>query len=180
MMALFFWIIAASAALLIQPRLAIFDYPLNLTVIVVYAYGINKAVQHSAAQGFSDISAELKSTLFGAAIGFIEDSMTGAFIGPNVLSKGMTGLVSSFVFREIFFSWDSVLGGIVLCCLTIFDDLLSLGMRLIFSDLIIGGRAVAELIVMQAVMNIPFGLLVKPAHKDAPQEHEWFRRRRYN
>lgn len=179
-MTLAVWIIAAILALLLQPKLSLFEYPLNFSVAVVYAFGIKKAMQHSSATGSANVSAEIRATIFGAAVGLIEDCMTGSMIGPNILSKGLTGFISSFVFRDIFFLWESSLGGIVLCLLTMADGIVVVGSRLLFSNTVIGGRAVVELIIIQAIMNIPLGLLVKPGQKDAEMEQVWSRRRKYN
>jgi hypothetical protein len=60
------------------------------------------------------------------------------------------------------------------------DGLVVVGSRLLFSNTVIGGRAVVELIIIQAIMNIPLGLLVKPGQKDAEMEQVWSRRRKYN
>ena len=179
-MTLAVWVITAIITLLLQPKLSLFEYPLNLSVAVVYAFGIKQAMQRSAATGSANVSAEIRATIFGAAVGLIEDGMTGSMIGPNVLSKGLTGIISSFVFRDIFFLWESSLGGIVLCLLTMADGLVVVGSRLLFSNTVIGGRAVVELIIIQAIMNIPIGLLVKPGQKDTEMEQAWFRGRKYN
>ncbi|MGO9377392.1 MAG: hypothetical protein ACLPN1_11630 [Dissulfurispiraceae bacterium] len=180
-MTLAVWIIAAILALLLQSKLSLFECPVNLAVAVVYAFGINSAMmKHSAATGSADVSAEMKATFFGAVVGLIEDGMTGSIIGPNVLSKGLVGFISSFVFRDIFFLWESSLGGIVLCLLTMVDVSIALGVRLLFSNIVTGGRAVVELIIIQAIMNIPIGLLVKPGQKDTASEQIWFRKRKYN
>ena len=174
------WIVVTTLVLLFQPKLSLFAYPLNLSVAVVYAFAIKNAMQHSTATGSSDVSSEMKATFFGAAVGLIEDGMTGSMIGPNVLSKGLTGLISSVVFRDIFFLWESSLGGIVLCLLTMADGVVAVGTRLLFSNTLIGGRAAAELIIIQAIMNIPIGLLVKPGRKEAAPAQTWFRGRKYN
>ena len=106
--------------------------------------------------------------------------MTGSLIGPNVFSKGLVGFISSFVFRDIFFLWEASLGGIVLCLLTMVDVTVAIGSRLLFSNILIGGRALFELIMIQAIMNIPIGLLVKPGQKDVASGQIWFRGRKYN
>jgi hypothetical protein len=179
-MTLAVWFIVAILALLFQPKLSLFEYPPNLSVAVVYAFGIKNALQHSAASSSADVSSEIKATIFGAAVGLIEDCMTGSMIGPNILSKGLTGFISSFVFRDIFFLWESSLGSIVLCLLTMADGIVVVGSRLLFSNTVIGGRAVVELIIIQAIMNIPIGLLVKPGQKETVTEQTWFRGRKYN
>lgn len=179
-MTLTVWFCLAILALILQPKLSPFEYPLDLSVAVVYAFGLKKAVQQSAAAGSADVSAEFKATFFGVAVGLIEDCMTGFMIGPNILSKGLAGFISSFVFRDIFFLWESSLGGIVLCLLTMADGVLVVGTRLLFSNAAIGVRAAGELIIIQAIMNIPIGLLVNPGQKEASTGKTWFPRKKYN
>ncbi len=179
-MTLAVWIIAAALALLLQPKLSLFECPLNLSVAVVYAFGIKNAIQQSSAKGSGDVSREIKATIFGAVVGLIEDGMTGSLIGPNVLSKGLTGFISSFVFRDIFFLWGSALGGLVLCLLTIADGVVVVWIRLLFSNTVIGGRAVVDLVMIQAIMNIPVGLLVNPGQKETETEQTWYRGKKYS
>ncbi|HMK55261.1 MAG TPA: hypothetical protein VK448_01335 [Dissulfurispiraceae bacterium] len=173
------WIGVAILVLIIQPKLSLFEYPLNLSVVVVYAFAIRQSMQQSAAVGSGDVSTEIKATIFGAVVGLLEDGMSGSAIGPNLLGKGLVGLMSSFVFRDIFFQWDSSLGSIVLCILTIADGLIVIGLRLLVFNAVVSGWATAELIAMQAIMNIPLGLLIKPGQKEAA-ERSWFQKRRYN
>ena len=177
-MTLVAWIFVAVAAMIFQSKISLFGYPLNLSVVIVYAFGISQSIQQSASRSVS-VSAEIKSVIFGAAVGILEDGMTGTVMGPNLLGKGFAGFVSSFIFRDVFFQWDSVLGGIVLCLLTVADGFIVIGARLIFSNAAVGGWAVSRLIVLQAIMNIPLGLLIRPGPKESA-ERIWFRRRRYN
>ncbi len=161
------WLLIAFFVFIFQPKLSLFDYPLDLTIVLVYAYGIRSAMQQSAAVGFTDVTPELRSTAFGAFIGAIEDAMAGSLIGPNFLGKGLVGFISSFIFREIFFQWESVTGGIVLFFLTLLDGCVIIAMRLLFSNMVIGGSAAVELIIIQAIMNIPLGLFIGPGQRDS-------------
>jgi hypothetical protein len=174
------WFFFTALALLLQPKLALFDCPLNLSLALVYAFGIKTASHQSAASGSDDVTPEIRSTLFGAGIGLIEDAMIGSLIGPNLLSKGLSGFMSGIVYRDIFFQWASVLGGVVLPVLTLLDGLVVITAKQLFSNTTIGGPAAVELIVIQAVMNIPFGLVLNPGHNIATPRRSWIRGRRYN
>ncbi|HMK60492.1 MAG TPA: hypothetical protein VK452_05020 [Dissulfurispiraceae bacterium] len=173
------WICLAVLALIFQPKLSLFEYPLNLSVVVVYAFGIRQSIQQSMAAGSDDVSPEIKATIFGAVVGLLEDGISGSSIGPNLLGKGTVGLISSIVFRDIFFQWESSLGGIVLCILTIVDGFIIVVLRAVFFNTTIGGWATAQLIAMQAIMNIPLGLLIAPGQKETA-ERSWFRKRKYS
>jgi hypothetical protein len=174
------WFFFTALALLLQPKLALYDCPLNLTLALVYAFGIKTASHQSAASGSDDVTPEIRSALFGAGIGLIEDAMVGSLIGPNILSKGIAGFMSSIVYRDIFFQWASVLGGVVLPVLTLLDGLVVIAARQLFSSTTIGGPAVIELVIIQAVMNIPIGLVLSPGHNVATPRRSWIRGRRYN
>ncbi len=173
------WFLLAAAALLIQPKLALFDCPLNLTLVLVYAFGIRTAPHQPAASGSLDMTPEIISAAFGAAIGLVEDTMTGFIMGPNVLSKGLAGLTSSIVYREIFFQWESALGGVVLAVLTLLDGLVVIAARQLFSSAVIGVAAAANIVIIQSIMNIPFGLLIGPGKKVPAPKSGWFQRKRY-
>jgi hypothetical protein len=178
-MAMIAWFFLAAAALLLQPKLALFDCPLNLTLALVYAFSIKTAPHQPAASGSSDVTPEIMSAAFGAGIGLVEDVMTGFILGPNLLSKGLAGLVSSLVYREIFFQWESVLGGVVLAVLTMLDCLVVIAARQLFSNASIGGPAVANLLIIQSIMNIPLGLVLRPGHQIPGPKFRWFHKRRY-
>jgi hypothetical protein len=179
-MTLIVWVFFTALVLLVQPKLALFDCPLNLTAALVYVFGIKTASYQSAASGSDDVTPEIRSTLFGAGIGLIEDVMIGSLIGPNLLSKGLVGFMGSIVYRDIFFQWESVLGGVVLPLLTLVDGLVVIAARQLFSNMAIGGPAVVELLIIQAIMNIPIGLVLKPGNNIAPPKRLWIHGRRYN
>jgi cell shape-determining protein MreD len=174
------WVFITAIILLIQPKLALFDCPLNLTLALVYVFGMRTTAYHPAASGSDDVTPEIRSTLFGAGIGLIEDAMIGSLMGPNLLSKGLVGLMSSIVYRDIFFQWESVLGGVVLTVLTLLDGIIVIAARQLFSNMAIGGSAAVELIIIQAIMNIPLGLVLKPGQNIATSRRSWIRGKRYN
>jgi len=176
-MSLAVWIFLAFFALLFQPKLALFDCSLNLTIVIVYAFGIKTASPQPAASGSGDAAPEIASAAFGACVGLVEDILTGLIIGPNVLSKGLAGLAGSIVYREIFFGWSSVLGGVVLAVLTLLDGITVLAARQLFSGTTISGSVFVDVVVMQAIMNIPFGLVIRPGQN--MRALKWFYGKKY-
>ena len=176
----FVWVFFTAFVLLLQPKLALFDCPLNLTLALVYVFGIKTASYQPAASGSDDVTPEIRSTLFGAGVGLIEDAMIGSIIGPNLLSKGLVGFMSSIVYRDIFFQWESVLGGVVLSVFTLLDGLVVVAARQLFSNTAIGGPSVVELVIIQAIMNIPIGLVLKPGQNIVTPRRLWIRGKRYN
>lgn len=177
-MAIAVWALLASLALLLQPKLSLFDYPLNLTLALVYAFGMRTAFQQPGAFGFADVTAEIRSTVFGACIGAIEDAMSGSLIGPSLLSKGLAGFISSIMYRDIFFRWESVIGGVVLFFITFLDGIVVIAARQLFSNMAIGGHAAVDLVIMQAIMNIPLGLMLRPGQKASAPVSVWSQGRR--
>jgi len=174
------WVFFAAFALLLQPKLALFDCPFNLTLALVYAFGIKTASRQPAASSSDDVTREIRSTLFGAGMGLMEDAMIGSIIGPNLLSKGLAGFMSSIVYRDVFFQWESVVGGVVLAVLTLLDGIVVITARQLFSNTASGGPVVVELVIIQAIMNIPLGLILKPEQNIATSRFSWFHRKRYN
>jgi hypothetical protein len=170
-MSILAWGTASALAILLQPKLIIFDFPLNLTVALVYAFAINAPPLQSASTSFTDVSAEIRGSAFGAGIGLIEDAMSGSIIGLNMLSKGLTGFISSMVFRDIFYQWTPLIGCIVLFVLTLFD-----GIVLVLAGQFIAGVShrsfnVIDVVLIQAVYNIPLGLFIRSGQKMASMKY---------
>ena len=148
------WAILFFAALILQGTISIFHVHLNLTVLLVYYIGIKKK--------------EVKGLFFGACIGILEDSLSGAFLGPNLLSKGLVGYFSSFIYKR-FFIWTPLLGVISVCAFTFLDSGIVFLSRTIFDSMPVPLANAAYIIVIQALLNSLFGMAIKPGdlHKDA-------------
>lgn len=159
----FKWIFFVFLTFLIQTQISIFHHPLNLTVVLVYIFGLKSlALQPAArARGHFGSTVEIKSISFGAGIGILEDIISGAIIGPGFFSKGIIGFISVTAFKNLIFKWTPLVGGIALVILTIFDATIFTGMRVLFTGININGFIVLQAIFIQAIFNIPFGIIFK-------------------
>jgi len=158
------WISFVFLSFLIQAKIEIFNYPLNLTIMLIYIFSFKALLHPSKIGGNLTGVAELKGTLFGAGIGLMEDILTGSIIGPEFFSKGLTGFICAVIFSDVVFRWTPVLGGIAVIVLTSFDGFISTGLRMFFTDITINGVYTLQMILFQSFINIPFGILFKPGN----------------
>jgi rod shape-determining protein MreD len=143
----FFWAAILLFALILQGSISFFDISPNLTVILACYAGIRKR--------------EVKGMLIGSVIGMIEDSLSGAFLGPHLLSKGLIGYLSSLTYSR-FFIWTPLLGVITMSVLTFIDGLIIFASRSVFDRMPAGFLVALLIILIQSLLNAPFGLILKP------------------
>jgi rod shape-determining protein MreD len=143
----FFWAAILLFALILQGSISFFDISPNLTVILACYAGIRKR--------------EVKGMLIGSVIGMIEDSLSGAFLGPHLLSKGLIGYLSSLTYSR-FFIWTPLLGVITMSVLTFIDGLIIFASRSVFERMPASFLVALLIILIQSLLNAPFGLILKP------------------
>ena len=141
------WVVIMFFIFIIQGSISIFDITPNFTAVLVCYAGIKKR--------------EVKGMFLGSLIGIIEDNLASPFLGPNLLSKGLIGYLSSFIYSR-FFVWTPVLGMISISVLTLTDGFVVLMARSIFDKMPVSFGAAAFVITIQALLNAPFGLFLKP------------------
>jgi len=141
------WAAILLFAFVLQGSISFFDISPNLTVILACYAGIKKR--------------EVKGMLIGSVIGMIEDSLSGAFLGPHLLSKGLIGYLSSLTYSR-FFIWTPLLGIITMSVLTFIDGLIIFASRSIFDRMPAGFLVALFMIVIQALLNAPFGFILRP------------------
>ena len=141
------WAFIFFLALIMQGSLSLFDIMPNFTVLLAFYAGIK----------YGDI----RGLTVGAVMGIVEDSLSGAFIGPNLLSKGLVGYMSSFLYQK-FFVWSPLLGTISVAMFTFADSLTVFFLRSIFDRMPVSAGAALLIIVVQSLLNAPFGLFLKP------------------
>jgi rod shape-determining protein MreD len=141
------WAVVFFFALVMQGSLSLFDIVPNFTVLVAFYAGMK----------YGDI----RGLAVGAVAGMIEDSLSGAFIGPNLLSKGLVGYMSSFLYQR-FFVWNPLLGTISVVMVTFADSLTVFFLRSLFDRMPVSAGAALLIIVVQSLINAPFGLFLKP------------------
>ena len=170
-LAIVVWISVASIAILFQPKITIFDFPLNLTIAVVYAFAIMAPPLHSASVSFTDVSAEIRGSLFGGGLGLVEDAMSGTMPGLNVLSKGLLGFLSSIIFRDIFSHWTPLIGAIVLFVLTLLDGIIVIVTGMFIAGISISGFSAVQMIIIQALANLFLGAMIRSGQKIASMKY---------
>lgn len=143
----FLWAVILLVTFIIQGSISLFDVTPNLTVILVCYAGMKNR--------------EVKGMVIGSLIGIVEDSLSGAFLGPHLLSKSVVGYFSSLMYSR-FFIWTPLLGIISISLLTVTDSFIVFALRSIFDKMPVNIGAAAFIIVMQSILNAPFGLLLKP------------------
>ncbi len=158
------WTALAALAFLIQTHFSLFRVPLNLTLLVVYAFALRHLSSRSA--GPQSVAGELKSTAFGVAVGFFEDILAGSIVGPHIFSKGMTGFVTTFSFNDIIFRWTPLVGVCALLSLNFLDSLTGMGLRVLFTHLSVGWSSMLQSFAVQALITLPFGVLLRPPDPD--------------
>lgn len=122
----------------------------NLTAVLAYYAGIKKG--------------EINGMFYGSLIGVVEDSLSGAFLGPHMLSKGLVGYLSSFIYHK-FFIWTPVLGIIGLTAFTITDGFIVFTSRTVFDRMPSGLGTASFIIIMQSFINGIIGIFIKPDDK---------------
>ena len=141
------WAAIIFLTLIIQGSVSLFDVTPNLTVVLACYAGIRKR--------------EVKGMFFGSLIGIIEDSLSGAFLGPNLLSKSLVGYLSSFIYSR-FFIWTPLLGIISISVLTLIDSSVVFMSRSIFNKMPVSIGASVFIIAIQSLSNAPFGIFLRP------------------
>jgi rod shape-determining protein MreD len=130
----------------IQGSISLFDITPNFTVILACYAGIREG--------------EVKGLFFGSLIGIIEDSLSGNLLGPNLLSKGLTGYLAAFLYGKIFV-WTPVLGILTIMVFTAVDSFVVFTARSVFGTMPSGISTAAFIIAMQSIINAPLGIVLK-------------------
>jgi len=141
------WIFIIILAFIIQGSVSLYYITPNLTVVLAYYAGVKLR--------------EVKGLFLGGFIGLMEDSLTGILLGPNLLSKGLIGYFASFMYNR-FLLWTPVLGITSVFVFTLADGLIVYIMQSIFAKVPVDPGTALLVISLQALLNAPFGLFIKP------------------
>src|SRR5208337_373936 len=133
----------------------------NLTVVLVYYFGL-KSHQRNADRDFSGSKSEFESVAFGVIIGLMEDVISGSIIGPGLLSKGLLGLMTPVVFTDMIFKWTPLWGAITVVIFTLFDVMVVVCSRIMFTGIHVSGAILFQAMCVQSIINMPFGILLQP------------------
>ena len=155
------WILLAGLVFLLQTQCPFIREFSNLTVILVYYFGL-KSHQRNSGRDYSGSKAEFESVVFGVIIGGMEDVISGSIIGPGILSKGLLGLMTPVVFTDIIFKWTPLWGAIIIVIFTLFDGIVVVCTRVMFTGIHVTGAILFQTMCVQSITNMPFGILLRP------------------
>ena len=155
------WILLVVLVFLLQTQISFIRDFSNLTVILVYYFGL-KSHQRNSDRDYSGSKSEFESVAFGVIIGLMEDVISGSIIGPGILSKGLLGLMTPIVFTDMIFKWTPLWGAIVVVIFTLFDGVVMACSRIIFTGIHVTGALLFQAMCVQSIMNMPFGILLRP------------------
>ena len=141
------WAAIILLTVLVQGSVFLIHIKLNLTVILVCYIGMKRG--------------EIPGMFFGALIGLIEDIITGGLLGPNILSKGLIGYLSSSLYRKLFI-WTPLVGAINIFSLTFLDSSIVFILRSIFDKIPVDIGTALFIIMVQSLVNAPLGIFIKP------------------
>ncbi|MBZ0157109.1 MAG: hypothetical protein K8I29_12965 [Alphaproteobacteria bacterium] len=155
------WISVAVLAILVQAQLSFLSGFFSVSLILVYFFGLRSRLKLSAFE-WSGNKVEMKSVLYGALVGLMEDIFTGSIIGPGLLSKGLIGLLTPVAFTDLVFKWTPLWGGIVIVLFTLLDGAVLVGARTYFTGIHIGTMGLLQIFLLRSLVSLPFGILLKP------------------
>jgi rod shape-determining protein MreD len=147
-----FLAITVFFTLFLQGRVSVLGITPDLTMILVFSVGLRYG--------------EIRGLLFGLMVGAIEDSLSGSFIGPHMLGKGIVGFSSYFFISGGLLSWTPVLGVISVAVLTFSDNLVVFFTKTIFDRMPALITTALFVSVMQSLLNAPVGIFIRPRHVD--------------
>jgi len=141
------WAIIVLLAFLVQGSISFMHIKPNLTALLVCSMGLKRG--------------EIPGMFFGTFVGLIEDSLSGFLLGPNMLSKGLIGYLSSSLYSRLFI-WTPLLGVINIFSLTFLDSSLVFMLRSIFDKIPVTVGSALFIIMIQSIVNAPAGIFLKP------------------
>jgi rod shape-determining protein MreD len=143
-----FWTVIITALFAVKTNITVFGTSLNLTVLVPFYFGLKKSPE--------------KGLMIGVTVGLIEDSLSNTILGPNIISKGSIGILSSLLLGR-FFVWTPLFGVLACFAITFFDSIIVYTCReLFFVQPALFKGAVVKMLV-QSAFNAPIGYFIKPA-----------------
>ena len=144
------WAVIIFFTIIVQGSISLFDITPNFTAALAYYLGIKRG--------------EMKGLFLGSLIGIVEDCLSSSFLGPNLLSKGLIGYLSSVISKKIFI-WTPVLGIISISMLTITDSFIVFISKSLFHIMPMSVHTALFIMLIQSLLNAPMGIFIKPDEK---------------
>ncbi|MGW8272416.1 MAG: hypothetical protein ACWGN7_03390 [Thermodesulfovibrionales bacterium] len=146
-LSLVLWLLGLIAIFIIQMNVSMFGVFLNLIVLVPFYVGVRSTPE--------------KGLLAGIGVGFFQDGLGLGLIGPNMLSKGVVGLLSPLMAGK-FFIWTRVFGMVTMFTMTFLDGWMVYASKSVFQSISTDLDVVFRDVLIQSLINAPLGYLIKP------------------
>ncbi len=159
------WLLIIFTVFLIQTQISLYGHPISFSIPLVYAFALKGLPSQSSGSKITSYRhhlIEAKGTVFGAIIGFVEDILSGIIIGPGFLGKGVIGFLSAFAYTNVVLKWTPLLGAIIILVFTLLEGAIVIGIRMFFSGDIINLANAVKVVFVQAIINMPFGMFLRP------------------
>lgn len=147
---LLLWSAIVTGIFLAQSLVSASLLTVNLTLLLVYYFGLKKG--------------ELAGVSVGISVGLLEDTLSGQLIGPGMLGKGLVGILSSYI-TDGFFIWTPLLGMLAVFVLTIVDEAVIYTSLTIFFEAPAPLKDFVGIALVKALINAPFGWMIRPENE---------------
>ncbi|MBF0319380.1 MAG: rod shape-determining protein MreD [Nitrospirae bacterium] len=138
------WILVAISAIVIDGT-SVFDYRLNVVVVLVYYIGIRWETR--------------KGILWAFIIGFLLDSIALKMLGPNILSKG-TVIFMAYFFQTGIFNLTPLLNAILCFAFTVIDNFIVYFSLTMFDTRPAEFIHAANITIYQSILNAIIGYFI--------------------
>lgn len=139
-------------AFFFQGRVSLLGVIPNLAILPVYYAG----VRHGEARGL----------LAGVLTGYLQDAMSSSIIGPNIMSKAVSGFFSAYIVSGRLFRWTVLLGICAVSAVTLAEGMLVYLLRSVFDKAPLALSDAIFISVIQALLNGATGIFMRPANAD--------------
>lgn len=148
----FAWAFAVFTVFFLQGRLSVLDVTPDLTAVLAFYAGMRLG--------------ETRGFFAGMLIGGLQDIISLSIIGPNLLGKGVVGFLSSAFLSGGILRWTPALGVAAIFLFTLSDNAVVFLSRSLFDRIPAAFSAAVFAAVMQAILNAPAGMFIRPPHVD--------------
>ena len=164
-MKFFKWMFWAGAAFLLQTQFSFSLGRPNITVVLVYYYGLT-SVAGLNSRDIRGSRPEIESVAFGALVGLAEDVISGPLLGPSLLSKGLIGFLTPLLFMDVIFRWTPLWAGMIVSLFTVMDGVIVIGAGMVFGDLNVNMTHAVRELAFQVLINILLSMGLRPGEYD--------------
>jgi rod shape-determining protein MreD len=146
------WAGAVFMVFFLQGRVSVLGVTPDLTAVLAYYAGMRLG--------------ETRGLFAGMLFGGLQDVLAQSIVGPNLLGKGAVGFLSASFLSGGILRWTPTLGIVVISLFTLADNAVVFLARSLFDRVPEAFLTAGFAAVMQAILNAPLGIFIRPPHAD--------------